>query len=201
MFLDDEFCRQKNRTSYRTWPITSCSFTLQGQTAENEIVPHSYGNKSMRFSFWKEDAVFTVTYRGFCVSRFTSWSCTGGGVRIMTLMAYLSSQPAVKVSLLQLLKTRLVINVKSLLKISVESHLCKRIKKLTDFVYFLFTVGMLRTMTCCFPVSCRPCCHVWRAPQKISWCPDLSTVLWYGTLFPVISRSILKILISSSVWK
>lgn len=32
-------------------------------------------------------------------------SCTGGGVRIMTLLAYLSSQPAVKVSLLQLLKT------------------------------------------------------------------------------------------------
>lgn len=151
--------------------------------------------------YWKKDAVFTVTYRGFCVSCFTSWSCTGGGVRIMTLLAYLSSQPAVKVSLLQLLKTRLVINMKSLLKISVESHLCKRIKKLTDFVYFLFTVGMLRTMTCCFPVSCRPCCHVWRAPQKISWCPDLSIVLWYGTLFPVISRSILKILISSSVWK
>ncbi|XP_067052413.1 protein virilizer homolog isoform X1 [Acropora muricata] len=32
-------------------------------------------------------------------------SCTPGGVRIMTLLAYLSSQPAVKVSLLQLLKT------------------------------------------------------------------------------------------------
>ncbi|XP_068721343.1 protein virilizer homolog isoform X6 [Montipora capricornis] len=32
-------------------------------------------------------------------------SCTTGGVRIMTLLAYLSSQPAVKVSLLQLLKT------------------------------------------------------------------------------------------------
>ncbi|XP_066019327.1 protein virilizer homolog isoform X2 [Pocillopora verrucosa] len=32
-------------------------------------------------------------------------SCSPGGVRIMTLLAYLSSQPAVKVSLLQLLKT------------------------------------------------------------------------------------------------
>jgi len=32
-------------------------------------------------------------------------SSTGGGVRMMTLLAYLSSQPAVKVSLLQLLKT------------------------------------------------------------------------------------------------
>lgn len=36
-------------------------------------------------------------------------SCSSGGVRIMTLLAYLSSQPAVKVSLLQLLKTRQVL--------------------------------------------------------------------------------------------
>lgn len=42
-----------------------------------------------------------------CYSNFL-FSCSPGGVRIMTLLAYLSSQPAVKVSLLQLLKTRSV---------------------------------------------------------------------------------------------
>ena len=41
----------------------------------------------------------------------------------MTLLAYLSSQPAVKVSLLQLLKTRWGISKQSLFKIPVESHL------------------------------------------------------------------------------
>lgn len=32
--------------------------------------------------------------------------------------------------------------------------------KENDGLYFLFTAAMRRTMTCCFPVSCRPCYHV-----------------------------------------
>lgn len=77
----------------------------------------------------------------------------------MTLLAYLSSQPAVKVSLLQLLKTRLVINM-GIPQQNTGRKSCLQKSKENDGLYFLFTVAMLRTMTCCFPVSYRPCYHV-----------------------------------------
>ena len=38
---------------------------------------------------------------------------------------------------------------------------------------------MLRMTTCCSPISCLPCCLVWRETQRTRWCPDRSTALWY----------------------
>ena len=48
-----------------------------------------------------------------------------------------------------------------------------------SFLSVLPTVEMLRMTTCCSPISCRPCCLVWRETQRTRWCPDRSTALWY----------------------
>ena len=48
-----------------------------------------------------------------------------------------------------------------------------------SFLSVLPTVEMLRMMTCCSPIFCRPCCLVWRETQRTRWCPDRSTALWY----------------------